>query len=106
NLPDLKGLDEADKKGQVDKLSIDIEQKQEQINSIKNGSETNELKKKISDIDLQIANVQNEHTQNEQQELFKLQTRLQEERSNRSILQGSVKAKLQEKKMNDNRIQE
>lgn len=106
NMPDLSELNESDIKGQVDKLSLDMEEKQEQINSIRNGSETNEIKKQISDIDLQISNVRNEHTQNEQQEVFKLQTRLQEEQSNLSILQGDVKGKMQQKAMNDERIKD
>lgn len=106
NLPDLTGLNESDIKGQLDKLSLEIEQKQEQINSIKNGSETNEIKKKISDIELQVSNVRNEHTQNEQQEVFKLQTKLQEEQSNLAILQGNVKGKMQQQKMNDERIKD
>lgn len=106
NMPDLSELNESDIKGQVDKLSLDMEEKQEQINSIRNGSETNEIKKQISDIDLQISNVRNEHTQNEQQEVFKLQTRLQEEQSNLAILQGDVKGKMQQKAMNDERIKD
>lgn len=106
NMPDLAGLDESSIKGQVDKLTIEMEQKQEQINSIRNGSEVNELKKQVSDIDLQIANVRNEHTQNEQQELFKLQAKLQEEKSNHTILQGDVKAQMQQKAMNDGRIKD
>lgn len=106
NMPDLTGLNESDINTQVKKLSLEIEQKQEQINSIKNGSEVNGIKKQISDIELQISNVRNEHTQNEQQEVFKLQTKLQEEQSNLAILQGDVKGKMQRKAMNDERIKE
>lgn len=106
NMPDLTGLKESDINSQAEKLSLEIEQKQEQINSIRNGSEVNEIKKQISDIELKISGVRNEHTQNEQQEVFKLQTKLQEEQSNLAILQGDVKGKMQQKAMNDERIKE
>ncbi|MGM8212603.1 hypothetical protein ACLIBH_07395 [Virgibacillus sp. W0430] len=105
-LPDLTGLDEASIKGSIDNVSFEIEAKNEQINSIKNGSEINELKRQISDIDLKIANVRNEHTQNEQQELFKLQTRLQEEQSNLSILRNDIRSHEQRKNMNENHIKD
>src|SRR5690625_2289650 len=88
NMPDIAGINESDTNSRIEQLNVEINEKNEQINSIKNGSEVNELKKRISDIDLQISNVKNEHTQNEQQELMKLKMRLQEEQSNHHILQG------------------
>lgn len=106
NLPDTTGFDVAGIKAQVNDLSLEIDVKNEEINSIKNGSEVNEIKKQISDIDLQIANVRNEHTQNEQQGLFKLKTRLQEEESNLTILRNDLKAKEQQKQMNESRIKD
>lgn len=106
NMPDLEGITEETITADIDKLSTEIEKKTSQIHSIKNGLETNEIKKKISDIDLQIANVRNEHVQDEQQSTFKLKTRLQEEQSNLAILQGDVKGQMQQKKMNEQRIKD
>lgn len=103
-LPDVSGLNESKIRTDIDKISFDIEAKNEQINSIKNGSETNELKKQISDIDLQIANVRNEHTQNEQQETFKLKTRLQEEQSNLTIMRGDLRGLEQQKQSNNSLV--
>lgn len=103
-LPDLSGLDEKTTKDTIQTLSAQIDKKNEQINSIRNGSEVNELKKQISDIELQIANVKNEHIQNEQQELFKLKAKLQEEQSNHTILQGEVKGLILEQKTNEQLI--
>lgn len=105
-LPDTNGLDKTEINSKLDTLLNDIEGKNEQINSIKNGSETNALKQKISDIDLKISNVRNEHTQNEQQELFKLKTRLQEEQSNLNILRNDLRGQEQQKQSNDSRIKE
>src|SRR5699024_10592144 len=99
NLPDVSGLNDEEIETKLNDLSSKIDAKNEQINNLRNGSKVNEIKKQISDIDLQIANVRNEHTQNEQQELFKLKTRLQEEQSNVSILDSEVSNHEQKKDM-------
>ena len=106
NLPDVNGLDKQTIETKLNDLSKQIDAKNDEINSIKNGSEVNEIKKQISDIELQIANVHNEHTQNEQQELFKLKTRLQEEESNLIVLRNDLKAKEQQKQINESRIKD
>lgn len=103
-LTDLSGLNEKTIKDTIQTLTAQIDEKNEQINSIRNGSEVNELKKQISDIELKISNVRNEHTQNEQQELFKLKAKLQEEQSNHTILQGEVKGLLLQQKTNEQLI--
>lgn len=104
NMPNVDGLNEVEIKASIGGLETNINSKREQINNIKNGSEVNEIKKKISDIDLQIANVKNEHTQNEQDALFKLKMRLQEEESNHEILQGEVRGHMQRKEHNEREI--
>lgn len=106
NLPDITNLDEAKIKSDIDKLSFSIEEKNEQINKIRSGSETNEIKKKISDIELKINNVRNEHTQNEQETLYKLKTRLQEEQSNLTIMRNDLRSKTEISKSNESRIKD
>ncbi|RFA37061.1 hypothetical protein CAI16_03035 [Virgibacillus dokdonensis] len=106
NIPDLNGLDEQKIHKQIDKLSSEIDLKNDRISALKNGDEINDLKKQISNIDYEINNIRNEHAQNEKQEVFKLQARLQEEKSNLSILQGDVKGKMQQKSANDERIKD
>lgn len=103
NIPQVAD-DDTSIKLQIDKLSFQIEEKNEQINSIRSGSEVNALKVKISDIDLQIANIKNEHLQAEQQGLFKLQARLQTEKSNLQIFESEIQGLEQKKKMNTERI--
>src|SRR5690625_360609 len=104
NLPDITGLKEETIKDSMAKLLDQTDKKHEQINSINNGSESNERKKKSSDIELQLSNVRNEHTQNEQEELFKLKTRLQEEQSNRQIMRNDLASQNQNLKSIDNKI--
>lgn len=105
-LPDTDGFDKEGIIAQLNDLSSKIDAKNEQINNLRNGSKVNEIKKQISDIDLQIANVRNEHTQNEQQELFKLKTRLKEEQSNVSILDSEVSNHEQKKDMNERNVKD
>src|SRR5690625_3359002 len=61
NLPNISNLDEEKTKSEIDKLSFEIEEKENEINKIRLGSVTNEIKRQISDIELKIANVRNEH---------------------------------------------
>lgn len=105
-LPDLKGLDKNSITANLEKLLNDMDVKNDEINSIKNGAEVNTLKQKISDIDLKISNVRNEHTQNEQQDLYKLKTRLQEEQSNLGILRNDLRGQEQQKQSNEARIKD
>lgn len=95
-LPDVNGMDKAKIEGQIKRVSKDIESKQSQINDIRNGSEVNNVRKQISDIDLQISNVKNEHEQQGQQEVFGLKTKLQEEQSNVGILRTQMDQKDQQ----------
>src|SRR5690625_4026013 len=106
NLPDITGLKEETIKESMAKLLDQTDKKHEQINSINNGTEVNGLKKKISDIELQLSNVRNEHTQNEQEELFKLKTRLQEEQSKRKIMRNDLASQNKNLKSIDNKVKD
>ena len=90
-LPDLTRLDKESIESEITQISKDIEAKQQQINDIKNGSEVNSLKQKTSETELKISNVKNEHEQQNQQDLYKYKSRLQEEQSNLSILESKLK---------------
>ncbi|MRG86977.1 hypothetical protein [Salinibacillus xinjiangensis] len=104
NLPNLNGIDQAAINQQLESINQQIESKQSQINDIKNGSQVNNLRAQISDLDLKIANVKNEHANQGQQEVFKLKTRLQEEQSNVNILKSKVSNHEQRKDMNETNI--
>lgn len=106
NQPDTDGLKESDINAQQEKLNAQIEAKTDKLNEIKNGSEINNLKVKISDIDLKLSQVKNEHANQGQQELYKLQTKLQEERSNASIVESKIKNNEQRKQSNEDNIKE
>ncbi|SEP57601.1 AAA domain-containing protein [Virgibacillus subterraneus] len=103
-LPDVNGLNKSSIEKQLTELNDQIESKQEQVNDIRGGSEVNKLKQQISDIDLQIANIKNEHAQNGQDEVYKLRTKLQEEQSNITVLQSKINSKKQQHSMNKDYI--
>nr|WP_289038222.1 AAA family ATPase [uncultured Allobacillus sp.] len=98
------------KKDSLDKEIASIQniitEKQDKINNLKNGSEINNLKKQLSDIELELSNIKNEHDRQGQDELFKLKTRLQEEESNKSILTSKINNSKQLIESNQQRIQE
>src|SRR5690625_5188538 len=106
NLQDISNLDESKLKSDIDEFSVDIEEKQNEINKIQLSSSANELKRKVSDIELQLANVRNDHTQNEQNELYKLKAKLQEEQSNHNIMQGDYRNLKQQLDSNTERIKD
>lgn len=105
-LPDIEGLNKSNLEKRLEDLNQQIEQKQEQINSIRNGAEINTKKKAISDIELEIANIRNEHNQNGQQDIYRLKTRIQEEESNISILNSKISTMKQRKQMNEDYIKD
>jgi chromosome segregation ATPase len=89
-LPDVTELNKTAIENDLQKAAADIEAKQEQINSIRSGSEVNKIKAEISDIDLKISNVKNNHAQEEQQQLYGLKAKLQEEQSNLGIIKSNI----------------
>ena len=106
NLPDTSNLDREKIEANIDKLSAEIEKQENEIQKIRLGTATNDLKRQVSDLELKIAKVKNSHEQNEQNELFKLKARLQEEESNQNIMRNELKSLNQQKKSNEERIKD
>ncbi|WP_161993113.1 AAA family ATPase [Sediminibacillus terrae] len=104
SIPDISDLDKASLESKLEGLNGQVEAKQQQINDIRNGSEVNTKRKAISDIDLELTNIKNEHNQNGQQEIYSIKSRIQEEQSNVSILQSKIKGHQQQKQMNEGLI--
>src|SRR5690625_54799 len=105
-LPDVSGLNKESINADLQKIATDIDAKQEQINSIKSGSEVNKAKSEISDIDLKISNIKNEHTQEGQQLLFSLKARMQEEQSNINIQRSELEYLKASSDQNNKRIKD
>lgn len=99
-LPDTNGLSKNDLDKQLEGLNQQLDVKQEQINDIRNGSEVSNKRRAISDIELNLVNIKNEHAQNGSQEVFGIKTKVQEEESNIAIFQSKLKSQDQRKQMN------
>src|SRR5690625_3108084 len=105
-LPDVDDLDESAITTLIDDLNAQIDEKNDKINELKSGGGVNDLKTKISDIDLKVSQVKNEHEQQGQTEVYKLQAKVQEEESNINILKNSLESQkylieLKKDKIND-----
>ncbi|WP_240456697.1 AAA family ATPase [Virgibacillus halodenitrificans] len=105
-LPDTNGLNKEQLTQRLQDISEQSDEKYALINDIRGGSEVNAKRQKLSEIDLQISNVKNDHTQQGQEEVYKLKSRLQEEQSNASILKSKVSTLDQRKRMNESSIKE
>ncbi|NIK12841.1 AAA family ATPase [Alkalibacillus almallahensis] len=90
NLPDVNGLTKEGIQQSLDSYQQEIDQYQSKINDILNGSDINNLKKKLSDIDLEVSNLKNEYEQQGQAELNKTKISKQEQESNKSIIQSKI----------------
>lgn len=106
NMPDASDLKESDINSQLEQLNADIEAKNEQINSIQSGGEVSKLKAKISDIDLKLSQVKNQHEQENQQLVYKHKASLQEAESNASIVKSKISNAEMRKRANNDRIQD
>ncbi|MFC4661707.1 AAA family ATPase [Oceanobacillus aidingensis] len=104
NMPDTSDLKESDINSQLEQLNADIEAKNEQINSIQSGGEVSKLKAQISDIDLKLSQVKNQHEQDNQQLVYKHKASLQEADSNASIVQSKIINAEARKASNDDHI--
>ncbi|MCM3396453.1 hypothetical protein M3638_01210 [Oceanobacillus profundus] len=105
-IPDTGGLSKENILSELDNLADEIDSKLSNINNIRSGSEVNNLKMKISEIDMELADVKNEHAQQGQQELYSLKAKLQEEQSNVGILQSRVTSFEQRQSMNSSNIKD
>jgi len=97
NLPDTSKLDEKVINTSIESLNAEITAKNEQMNSIKNGSEVVEIKKQISELEIEINKVKSNHEDEQKQDLYKLQTRLSEEETNLDLMRGKIRPLIQDK---------
>src|SRR5699024_959286 len=97
NLPDTTKLKKETIDNNVKELEAQIQDKNEQINKIKNESEVVEIKKKISKIETELNKVVTKHEDEQKQELYKLETRLSEEQTNLDLMRGKIRPLIQDK---------
>ena len=90
NMPDVSDSNKDLLEKEIASILNTISEKQEKINDLRNGSEINNIKKQISDIDLKLNELKFEHEQQGQNEIYKLQIAKQEEDSNIKIIKSKI----------------
>lgn len=106
NLPDITGLDKASLDSQIEQINIQIDEKQDEISRIRNGTEITEKKKQISEIELELLKIKQQHESGSKEELYRLQAKIQEEESNILLIEGKGKNIRNQINFNNERIQQ
>lgn len=106
NLPDITGLDKASLDAQIEQINIQIDEKQDEISRIRNGTEITEKKKQISEIELELLKIKQQHESGSKEELYRLQAKIQEEESNILLIEGKGKNIRNQINFNNERIQQ
>jgi DNA repair exonuclease SbcCD ATPase subunit len=86
SLPDTTGLNEKKLQSEIESIDKDIEEKQTIISNIRNGGQVSEYQKQLSDIDMELTKIRNNHDSQTNEELYQLKASLQEKESNVTIL--------------------
>ncbi|GEM04129.1 hypothetical protein HMI01_11170 [Halolactibacillus miurensis] len=95
NKADVGSLPKDEVNARILELDGLIETKTDNLNDLKNGSEVNNIKKELSDIELKLSQVENQHEQDNLADVYKLKSRSQEEQSNLSILKSKATNEMQ-----------
>jgi len=91
NLPDLTGLDKEQLEADIAKINAEIDAKQDLISNIRNGTEITEKKKRISEVEIELMQIKQQHEAGTKDELYRLKAKIQEEESNISILESKIR---------------
>lgn len=106
NLPNLDGIDKEKLEAEIEKINAAIDEKLDMISNIRNGAAITEKKKQMAEIDLELMKIQQEYEAGTKDELYRIQARIQEEKSNISLLHSKVKNIQTQAQLNDESIQE
>jgi len=104
NLPELDGLDKQALESEIQSLNSQIDEKQDLISNIRNGNATVQKQKEIQEIEIQLLEIKQQHESGSKDELYRLQTRIQEEESNLSLFNSKVENLKNEKRYNDENV--
>jgi DNA repair exonuclease SbcCD ATPase subunit len=100
NLPSLDDLNKQAIDAEINRLNGEIDEKQTLINNIRNGNAISAKQKEIQEIEIAMLQLKQEHQANSNEKVYSFKTRLQEEKSNASILQAKIESNKQRKQMN------
>lgn len=92
SMPDVSKLDEIALNNQLDVLDKGIEIKEIEIADIRSGASVNEKRKELSDIDLKLSEVKNNHGREVNDKVYAIQAKIQENSSNIKLLETNIES--------------
>lgn len=105
SLPSVEGLDKDSILTKISELNIAIDDKMTQISSIKNGKAISDKQKAIQKIEIELLKIKQEHDSDSKDQVYSLRARIQEEKSNVSILSSKLNNLTDKKLYNDKDIE-
>jgi DNA repair exonuclease SbcCD ATPase subunit len=100
SLPVVDDLNKQAIESEINRLNGEIDEKMTLVNNIRNGSAISAKQKEIQEIEIAMLQLKQDHQANSNEKVYSLRTRLQEEKSNASILQAKIESHKQRKQMN------
>lgn len=90
--PNTDGLDEQKLLKQIQEITSSIDEKMKEITQIRNGGKVSEYRKRLSEIELEIAEIRNEYDKQANEEINRLKVKVQELESNITLLESKRKS--------------
>lgn len=90
--PNTDGLDEQKLLKQIQEITSSIDEKMKEISQIRNGGKVSEYRKRLSEIELEIAEIRNEYDKQANEEINHLKVKVQELESNITLLESKRKS--------------
>ena len=105
SLAGLEDIDEEQLSRSKAEKEKKIQSKRQEIEDIKNGSEVNRKRQALSEVELEIVQIKNEHEQEGKQELYSVQARIQENTSNINLLKSKIENIVEQQRFNEDQIE-
>ncbi|GIN71173.1 AAA family ATPase [Bacillus sp. J14TS2] len=105
NLPSLEGLDKPAIVAEISRIDSQIDGEQDLISNIRNGNTIVQKQKEVQEIEFQLMQLKQEHEAGSKDAIYKLQARIQEEKSNVTIINRELDSLKDHKRFNDESIQ-
>ncbi len=99
-LPQLDGIGKQSLEDEIGRLNIEIDEKLTLINNIRNGNAISSKQQGIQTLEIEMLQIKQAHQESSNDKVYALKTRIQEEKSNATILQSKIDSLKQRKQMN------
>lgn len=100
SLPEMDGLEKEQIETEITKFEDAIDEKLTLINNIRNGNAISSKQHEIQQVEMDMLKIKQAHQESSNDKSYSLKTRIQEEKSNVSILQSKAGSHQHRKEMN------